>query len=155
MIYLLVVAALLAADPQGVSTCASGANCSGNQSGGLSIGTQNNYYSTSPAPSVKKIAETTVTKNSDGSFSKSYVLDVADDIPPQSMIFEARGDTLLSIEVIPGGVGAAIAIPPGITSDGWRYYGYSLPTIGQFTIKLNFSDDRAPFEMRIKYNAEP
>jgi hypothetical protein len=41
MIALLVAATVAAAQ----STCAPGANCSVNQSGGTSIGTQNNYYS--------------------------------------------------------------------------------------------------------------
>ena len=107
-----------------------------------------------PAPaSAQQLQENPIVANSDGSFTRTYLVKTTASTPQNNVAFLVKGKTVLDIDVNGVGTGAAIRAGRGKTQDGWYFDAFSVPTVGQWNVGARTSDKTTPFVVKVIFNA--
>lgn len=115
-------------------------------------GGTNTVINQAPPPTVTKLSENPTTQNTDGSFTRTLLVEVAAPVAPQNIAFFVKGPTVLDIAINGVGSGPAIRAGSGKTPDGWYWYAFSLPTAGRFNVGARTKDKDTPFDVIFRWN---
>ncbi|MBV9994482.1 MAG: hypothetical protein JO127_04640 [Caulobacteraceae bacterium] len=85
-------------------------------------------------------------KNGDGSFTRSFLLEIDAPYVPGNIAVSARGQTVSAVRIEATGVS-----PQGRDDDGWFYAVVSMP-FGKYKVDVATRDESAPVELKVRFN---